>query len=286
MIWDQTKVLSDPEVAERIDRLDLQFSRCGLDPLGVSKSHLVLLYSMVKPLHRHYFRVQNHGLQHIPATGRAMIVANHSGGIAVDALMLLGSLVLDLEPPRHAHAMADRFLQRWPVASSFLSRIGQFSGLPEHARRLLELDRLLMVFPEGVRGTGKLYRDRYTLTRFGTGFMRLALQTKTPIVPAAFIGGEEAFPTIHHSKILARLTGAPYVPIPSHLIPLPKPQACEWRLGAPLGFEGTGREADDVIDAYVDTVKEAIRDLLAEGLKARGWPVPEPPRHSAERRRT
>src|SRR5699024_3493770 len=96
--------------------------------------------------------------------------------------------------PRLAHSMVDKFLANWPFANTILSRVGQFSGLPEQAERLLRDDRLLLVFPEGARGTGKLFKDRYQLERFGTGFMRLALKTGKPIVPFAFVGAEEAFP--------------------------------------------------------------------------------------------
>ncbi len=132
-----------------------------------------------------------------------------------------------------------------------------------------------MVFPEGARGTGKLYKDRYKLVRFGTGFMRLALQTKSPIVPVAFIGGEEALPTVYHFRTLARLIGAPYVPIPKHIVPFPLPVECSVHYGRPLIFEGSGNEDDWVIQGYVEQVRDSIGALLRQGLEDRGWDVPE-----------
>src|SRR5690606_31702790 len=111
------------------------------------------------------------------------------GGFAVDAGMVIASMFFEMDPPRLAQGMVEKFLARSPFAGTLLSRCGQFPGLPEHAVKLLEDERLLMVFPEGARGTAKLYKERYSLVNFGTGFMRLAMQTKTPIVPFGFLGG-------------------------------------------------------------------------------------------------
>src|SRR5205823_1078265 len=108
--------------------------------------------------------------------------------------------------------------------------------LPEHAIRLLEDDRLLLVFPEGARGTAKLYRERYSLVGFGTGFMRLALQTRTPIVPFAFLGGGEAIPTITNSYALGKLFGAPYVPVTPYLVAVPLPVRLEIRYAPAMTF--------------------------------------------------
>jgi 1-acyl-sn-glycerol-3-phosphate acyltransferase len=260
----------DPEVAERIDRLELPFNRDGLDPFGVSKDRLAVFFSGLKLLYRQYFRVRAHGIENVPARGRAMLIGNHSGGLPVDGGMVLASLILDHEPPRLGHGMVEKFAQYWPWVSHWFGRCGQLPGLPENAVRLLEADRILMVFPEGARGTGKLYKDRYRLVRFGTGFMRLALQTRSPIVPLAFIGGEEAIPTILHLTSLAKLIGAPYVPITPYLLPLPLPVQCAIHYGEPLLFEGTGTEPDEVVQSYVDQVVGRVNALIDEGLTRRG----------------
>lgn len=259
----------NPEVSERIARLDIPFNRYGLDPYGVSRPHLAQFFTLLTFFYRSYFRVQAHDTHHVPAQGRAMLIGNHSGGIPVDAGMTLASLLLDHEPPRLAHAMVEKFAQNWPFVSSWFSRIGQLPGLPENAARVLREDRLLMVFPEGARGTGKLYKDKYQLVRFGTGFMRLALQTRSPIIPFAFIGGEEAVPTIYHASTLAKLFGAPYFPVTPYLLPLPLPVACQIYYGAPMLFDGDGTEPDDVINSYVDQVKSQIESLIARGRQER-----------------
>jgi len=253
------------EVGERVDRLELGFNALGVDKFGVSKRHLKIFLGALATLSRFYFRVQAHGIENVPKRGRAMLIGNHSGGVAFDGGMVLASMLLDMEPPRLAHAMVEKFLNATPIASQWTARTGQFVGLPEHAIQLLEDDRLLMVFPEGARGTAKLYKERFSLVDFGTGFMRLALQTKTPIVPFGFIGGGDALPTFHNSKALGKLVGAPYVPFTPWLLPVPIPAKLSVHYGEPLRFEGTGNEEDSVIIGHVEKVKEAVRALIEKG---------------------
>jgi 1-acyl-sn-glycerol-3-phosphate acyltransferase len=263
------------EVRERIHQIDVPFNTYGLDRFGISRDTLAWFYGFLTPFYRHYFQIQTAGIEHVPKAGRAMIIGNHSGGIPVDASMVMTSLFLDMDPPRHTHGMVEKFAQKWPIVSQIFSRMGQLAGLPEHAVQLLESERILLVFPEGARGTGKLYQDRYRLVRFGTGFMRLALKTRTPIVPFAFVGGEEALPTIAHSRILAQLTGAPYWPIPPWVIPWPMPVPCRIHYGEPMTFEGDGNESDEDIEARVVEVRERITELMREGLEALELPIPE-----------
>ncbi|MBA2663002.1 MAG: acyltransferase family protein [Bradymonadaceae bacterium] len=260
-----TKLLTDDEVLERVKALEIPFNRYGLDPYGISQEHLAQFFTMLGWLYRHYFRVRTFGIENVPARGRAMVVGNHSGGLPVDGAMILTSLLLEMDPPRLGQGMVEKFASRWPFVSHWFSRVGQLTGLPEHAERLLEDDRLLMVFPEGARGTGKLYRDKYKLVRFGTGFVRLALKTKTPIVPFAFIGGEEAIPTVFHLKRAARLLGVPYIPVAPYLLPIPMPIKCQIFYGEAMTFEGDGTEDDEVIEGYVDAVQERIRELIEQG---------------------
>ena len=263
------RTFTSAEARERVDRLEIPFNSYGLDPFGISKDHLAVFYSSLGLLYHHYFHVRTYGIEHVPKRGRAMLIGNHSGGLPVDGGMLLASLFFDRDPPRHAHGMVEYFAQSWPFVSSWFSRVGQLPGLPEHAVRFLESDRVLMVFPEGARGTGKLYKDRYKLVRFGTGFLRIALQTGAPIVPFAFLGGEEALRTVYHAPAVARLLGAPYIPIPPWLVPLPLPFPCEIHYGEPLHFEGTGNERDSVIEARVDEVRERIAGLIDAGRDLR-----------------
>lgn len=257
------------EIADRVERLELPFDARGVDNYGVSKWHLEKAMRLLAPLYRKYFQVRCSGLEHVPRRGRAMLVGNHSGGVALDGLMVGVSTFLELDPPRLAQAMAEKFINRFPFASIWANRLGQFTGLPEHAQRLLEDDRLLLVFPEGARGTAKLWKDRWSLVDFGPGFVRLALRTRSPIVPFGFIGGGDAIPTIANLYKVGRLFGVPYLPVTPWLLPLPRAVRLEIHYGEPLRFEGNGAEEDDVILRYVEQVKGAIAALIEKGREAR-----------------
>jgi 1-acyl-sn-glycerol-3-phosphate acyltransferase len=216
-------------------------------------------------LYRNYFHVKCTGLEHIPARGRAMLVGNHSGGVALDGAMVVASCFFELEPPRLAQGMADRFINRFPIASTWASRCGHLTGLPEHAQRLLESERLLLVFPEGARGTAKLWKDRLSLVEFGTGFMRLALRARAPIVPFAFLGGGDAIPTITNLYKLGKLLGVPYLPVTPWVLPLPRPVPLSIHYGEALRIEGSGEEEDDAIRRHVEEVKRRIAALIEKG---------------------
>lgn len=261
--------LVDSAVEERICRLEIPFDRRGVDPFGISRAHLARFYTMLGWLYRRYFDVTVTGIDHVPQRGRAMLVGNHSGGVALDGAMVLASLFFDMEPPRLGHGMAEKFLNRVPFASQWTSRLGHLTGLPEHAIALLEAERLLMVFPEGARGTAKLYGDRNTLVDFGTGFVRLALQAKAPIVPFAFVGGGEAIPTMVNLVRLGRMVGVPYIPLTPWLLPVPRRTSLEVYYDAPIVFEGTGNEEDEVIFGHVEQVKARIAALIESGVKIR-----------------
>ena len=258
------------EVRDRVDRLEIPFGDFGIDPYGVSKKDLVWAFTPFAWMYRHYFRVKAHGAENIPRRGRAMLVGNHSGGIALDAAMVLTCALMDLDPPRLAQSMIEKFINRMPFGSSWSSRTGQFPGLPETAIRLLKDDRLVLVFPEGARGTAKLFPERHSLVDFGTGFMRLAMQTQAPIIPFGFIGGGEAIPTVFNAYALGRVLGVPYLPFTPWGAPLPLPVRLGVYFGAPLRFEGTGREEDQAIQANVDKVKEAIASLITRARAERG----------------
>jgi 1-acyl-sn-glycerol-3-phosphate acyltransferase len=253
------------EISARVDRLELPFDARGLDEYGVSKWHLAVAFRVLAFLYRSYFHVRTQGIEQIPPRGRAMLVGNHSGGIALDAAMVIASCFLEMDPPRLAQGMAEKFINRFPFASVWAARCGQLTGLPEHAQRLLESDRLVLVFPEGARGTAKLWKDRFSLVDFGTGFMRLALKAKSPIVPFAFLGGGDAVPTITNLYKLGKLIGVPYLPLTPWLLPLPRPVPLSVHYGKPLRFEGTGDEDDETMQRYVEQVKGFIAQLIERG---------------------
>jgi 1-acyl-sn-glycerol-3-phosphate acyltransferase len=219
-------------------------------------------------LYRHYFRVDAFDIGRVPP-GRGLLIGNHSSQLAYDALLVATAMLLDAEPPRAVKTMIEKFFQRQPFINVMMTRSGQLTGLPENCVRLLEEDHLIMVFPEGARGGGKTVWERYELKRFGTGFMRLALRTRAPIIPFGFIGGEEACPSLYDVKPLARLLGVPYVPITPTLLPLPLPAKCAVYFGEPLYFEGSGDEEDSEIDHHVAVVRQHIAALIERGLADR-----------------
>jgi 1-acyl-sn-glycerol-3-phosphate acyltransferase len=153
-----------------------------------------------------------------------------------------------------------------------MSRVGQVLGTPQNARRLLEQDEALIVFPEGVKGISKTWSARYKLAPFGQGFMRLALETNSPIVPVAVIGAEEQYPSIADLKSLARLLGMPALPIIPQLffgMLMPLPTKYHIYFGEPLRFTGDPDGEDAVIEEKVWVVHQTIQSMVNRGLKER-----------------
>lgn len=268
----------DPEVRERLDRLEIPFNAYGVDPYGISKEYLGPFFTALRFFFKHYFSVESHGIENVPRHGRVMLVGNHSGGVAIDGAMVIASQFLEMDPPRLAQGMAEKFLNKLPFASQLTSRLGHLTGLPEHAERLLSDERMLMVFPEGARGTAKLYKDRYSLVQFGTGFVRLAMKMKTPIVPFAFLGGGEAVPTISNAYALGKLMGVPYVPVTPWFFAVPIPVKLEIYYSPPMFFDGTGSEEDEVVFGHVERVKSRIAQLIDIGRKRRRGEAPTLPK--------
>lgn len=255
------------EVADRLARIELPFNRDGIDPYGIDRTHLGLFFNLLGWFQKRYFRFEASGMENIPAAGRGMLVGNHSGGYAIDAGMVIAACFFHKDPPRLAQGMAEKFINALPFASLWTNKAGQFTGLPEHAERLLEAERLLMVFPEGVHGTAKLFHERHSLVKFGTGFVRLALKTKTPIIPFGFVGAGEALPTVMNLYKLGRLVGMPYIPVTPYLLPLPLPATLRVHFGEPMHFEGTGTEDDSVIHEMVERVRLRIAAIMEETRK-------------------
>lgn len=255
-------LVTDPEVAARVERLEIKFNRHGFDHFGVSKKELTRWLSLLSWLYKRYFQVTVENIDAVPKHGRVMLVGNHSGGVALDGAMVLASMLLEMEPPRLAHAMAEKFLSALPFAAEWASRCGALTGLPEQAARLLNDDRMLLVFPEGARGTAKLYWERNSLVEFGSGFIRLALQTGTPIVPFAFIGGGDAIPTVMNLYRIGKLLGAPYIPITPWLLPIPRRVPLRIVYSEPMHLEGSAGDEDAVIEGHVEAVKQRIATLL------------------------
>src|SRR5438094_3553687 len=129
------------DVRPRVDRLELPFNALEVDPYGISKKHLALAFTGLAWMYRQYFKVKAFGVENVPKRGRAMLVGNHSGGVALDGAMVLASMMLEMDPPRLAHGMVEKFINVVPFGSEWSCRTGQFTWLPEHAERLLRDER-------------------------------------------------------------------------------------------------------------------------------------------------
>lgn len=256
-------------IAERVEQLNLGFNHYGIDRFGIDRADLGRLLTFFSWFYEHYFRVRVVGVDNVPNQGRAMLIGNHSGGLPIDGSIVMGSLVFEKNPPRLAHAMVDDFFYAVPGTAQLFARTGQFTGNPDQATRLLLDERLVLAFPEGARGTAKLAKEADSLVRFGTGFMRLAIRTRTPIVPFAFIGGGEALPTIANLERLGKLIGVPYIPVPRYLLMFPRPTSLQLLYGEPMVFEGTGNETDAEVTEMVESVRQRIAGLIKQGRSFR-----------------
>jgi len=250
------------------------FDDFGLDPTFERR-----VLPAVEFLYRNYFRTSVEGIENVPAEGRCIVVANHSGALPLDGPMLRAALRIEHPQKRDLRWLAEDFVYYLPFAGVFMNRVGAVRACPENAERLLEKESLVAVFPEGVHGIKKLFRERYHLQRFGRGgYIRLCLRMRAPIVPCAIIGGEEASPLLYRLEGLTELLGLPYLPItptfpflgPVGLLPAPT----KWRMrfGEPIHFDSYGPEAADdhvLVGRLSERVRSAIQAMLDSGLRER-----------------
>lgn len=257
---------------ERIAALQRHYRERGGDQLGLDIGSYRAVGPLFGFLHRAYFRTEVHGIERLPE-GRVIIVANHSGQLPLDAVILGCSLFFDAAQPRVIRAMIDRWAASLPYVSTFFTRLGSVVGARDIARRLLEQDEALLVFPEGVKGISKPFTQRYQLQEFGTGFMRIALETGAPILPVAVIGAEEQYVSLGNSKLLADLLHIPACPIiPQMMLPfgqLPLPTKYRLFFGEPLRFDARGLENESIVAENVYLVQKAVQNLLNTGLSQR-----------------
>jgi 1-acyl-sn-glycerol-3-phosphate acyltransferase len=230
-------------------------------------------------LYSTYFRVETDGIEHIPAAGRCLLVANHSGTLPYDGVMLKTALKREHPQHRDVRWLAEDFIFHFPFLGSFTNRIGAVRACQENAERLLRQDALVAVFPEGTKGIGKLFKERYRLQRFGRGgFIKLCLRTKTPIVPCAIIGAEETNPMLFRIEAFSRSLGIPYIPVtptfpvlgPLGLAPAPT----KWKIifGELISLEEHGPEAaeDDIlVTQLAERVRASIQSMVDRAVGAR-----------------
>ena len=251
------------------------------DEWGFDEQFAEAVFPLFEFLYEFWWRVETEGATYVPAHGRALLVANHAGSLfPFDATMMTMALMKEHPLPRWPRFLVLDWAFVLPFLSSFMRRAGGVPASPHNAERLLEADQVVMVFPEGVKGTGKPFSERYRLQRFGRGgFVEVALRTGAPIVPVAVVGSEEIYPKLAESRTLARATGAPFVPItPTFpwlgllgLVPLPS----RWRIEfcEPISLaEHPPEAAEDrrLVFDISEQVRETIQEKLYENLVRRG----------------
>ncbi|WP_030163778.1 lysophospholipid acyltransferase family protein [Spirillospora albida] len=253
---------------------DYEVDEFGFDP----ELNEAVLLPAARALYEHWFRVELAGVDNVPKDGGALIVANHSGTLPIDGIML--SVALNDHAGRHVRLLGADLVYQVPVLGHLSRKAGHTLACHADAARLLGKGELVGVFPEGFKGVGKPFADRYKLQRFGRGgFVETALRANVPIVPAAIVGAEEIYPKIADLRPLARLLGLPYFPItptfpllgPAGLIPLPS----KWMIqfGEPMTLDEYGADAaDDPMTVFniTDHVRENVQQMLYDTLLRRG----------------
>jgi 1-acyl-sn-glycerol-3-phosphate acyltransferase len=273
------------ELPQRLARLVQLLSRrvrgeYHEDEWGFDEEFAEAVYPVFEFLYEVWWRVDAAGVRNVPAHGRALLVSNHAGSLfPFDASMILLAIMKQHPLPRWARFLVLDWAFVLPFISAFMRRVGGLPASKHNAARLLEQDEVVMVFPEGVKGTGKQFSERYRLQRFGRGgFVEVALRTGSPIIPVAVVGSEEIYPKLGNARPVARAVGAPFVPItptfpwlgPLGLVPLPS----KWRIEfcEPIDLSSHGPDAADdprLLFDVSEQVRETIQARLYENLVER-----------------
>lgn len=226
-----------------------------------------------------YWRVDVIGIENVPAEGPGLLVSNHSGGLPYDGAMIKAAVMNEQAAARDVRFLVEDFAYHFPFLGTMMMRIGGVRASPENATRLLRKGELVCVFPEGVKGLGKLYKHRYRLQRFGRGgFVKICLDTKSPLIPVAVVGAEEIHPMIGRGSWIAEPMGVPYFPVTPifpwlgilGLIPLPS----KWtiKIGTPIDFKEFSDDARKnriLINKLSQQVRGQIQDMIIDQLKSR-----------------
>ncbi len=261
--------------ARRRVRGDYQVDQFGFDP----DLNSAVLMPAALALYRNWFRVQARGVQHIPADGAALIVANHSGVLPLDAIMLQACVYAEHPRARNLRLLGADLVYTLPGLASLARRSGHTRADPAEAARLLSAGELVGVFPEGFKGTGKPFSERYRLQRFGRGgFARTAMQAGVPIVPCAIVGAEEIYPMIGNSERLAGLLNLPYFPLtplfpwlgPLGAVPLPSNWIIEFSPPVDGGGPPEAEPAEQAVAELADQVRATIQMRLEALVAERG----------------
>ncbi len=250
-----------------------------LDDFGFDEAAAQTWWPLFEFLYRVWWRVTSTGFENVSGTGRALLVANHSGVLPWDGAMVKTGLRLEHPARREARMLILDMFTTLPFLQPWLRHMGEVRACPENAERLLARDELVGVFPEGIKGVGKLFRDRYRLARFGRGgFVRLALRTGAPIIPVSVVGAEEIYPNLVRLDFIGRPVGLPYFPITPFFpalgvlgtVPLPT----KWWIdfGKPIVFDRQARLAERpmIVNELADKVRTTLQTMIDSRLTRRG----------------
>jgi 1-acyl-sn-glycerol-3-phosphate acyltransferase len=249
------------------------------DEWGLDSEFIGTLQPFLTFMYRTYWRVQTSGLDNVPSEGPALLTANHSGQLPWDGAMVGTAVYLENPAQRIVRSLYATWFPTVPFISSTLTKMGQALATVDNGTRLLQDGHLVAVFPEGYKGVGKLFRDRYRLARFGRGgFVKMALRTGAPIIPVSVVGAEETYISVYKSQAIARLIGFPYFPIsltfpwlgPAGFIPLPT----KWYIdfGTPIETAGYGPAAANnlvLVSQLTDQVRNVVQDMIHQRLAER-----------------
>ncbi len=244
-----------------------------VDEFGLDEEFLDLVRPLFAFLYKKWWRVTSHGIENIPTDGAALLAANHSGNLPWDGAMIAYTIYNELTPPRIARTLYHDWFTQIPFVAPFLARTGAVHAAPENAERLLRSGQLTAVFPEGIKGVGKLFKNRYQLARFGRGgFVKVAIRAKAPIIPVSVVGGEEIYPTIARADWVGKPIGAPFFPVTPFwpwfgllgLVPLPSKWSIHFGKPIPTA-EYSDRDAENFL--VVQRLTHRVRDEIQETLQ-------------------
>jgi 1-acyl-sn-glycerol-3-phosphate acyltransferase len=250
---------------------DYKVDEFGFDP----ELNAAVLMPAALALYRNWFRVQMRGIANVPGIGRALIVANHSGVLPLDAIMLQAGVYADHPDHRSLRLLGADLVYSLPLLASLARRSGHTRADPEQAHQLLMADELVGVFPEGFKGIGKPFSERYQLQRFGRGgFARTAVQAAAPIIPCAIVGAEEIYPMIGNAEQLARALRLPYFPVtplfpwlgPLGAVPLPSNWIIEFSEPVPTSAIARAAVDDETRDKLIADLADRVRDTIQARL--------------------
>jgi 1-acyl-sn-glycerol-3-phosphate acyltransferase len=263
----------------RQEERDDEVRRSDVDRWGRSEHFRELTRALFDPVYRRWFRVEWEGFERLPAEGGALLVANHAGAIPPDAPSIMHGIEKDLGRP--VYGLAENLFRRMPVVGTLWARSGGVAAHPDNAYRLLHDEKqLVLVFPEGTKGTGKPFSERYRLRRFGRGgFVEIAMRAGVPVIPIAVMGAEEAMPIVFKSNRLAKLLNIPYFPVTANMLAfgplglgLYLPAKFKIRVLPPVHFDvppNQERYSRSRVMEEAERIRRMVQDALYDMLRTR-----------------